>query len=164
MFYSCELLEQHVKMSTEGFWNTVAFPETNCYKFSLWICLYPHPNRHSLPSFFSSPLCWIRASVFTVITPSWKGSSKIKYSFHILPEDWTKGVVLYWCAGRCQVFNLAAAVEGLISHPPGPVAGVYFLPSLLATTSTALFLCTPRMFLNGLSHRHISLRLDIIPL
>lgn len=59
-------------------------------------------------------------------------------SFHLIPEDWIKGVVPCWCTGFCQVFNLAAVVEGLISYPPGPVALAYSF-SLLATTSAAPF-------------------------
>lgn len=77
-------------------------------------------------------------------------------SCHPLPEDWIKGVVLYWCTACCQVFNLAAAVEGLISYPPGPVALAYSLLSLSwQQRQLHRSPCRPHMSHNCLSAAHV---------
>lgn len=137
MLYSCELLEHHVKMSTEGFGTAYCFLKqivTNLASEFVFIHIQIG-SQYSLFFFFFYLTAEERET--KPLFSQWSHLHEkvpLKYcsisSFHTLSEDWIKGVALYWYTGCCQVFNLAAAVEGLISYPPGPVSLAYSLPSL----------------------------------
>lgn len=147
MVYSCELLEHHVKMSTEGFGTVYCFPETNCYKFSLWICLYPHPNRQSVLLFFFFFLQLLRGkriltSVLTVITPSWKGSTIIllRIFFSHSSRGLNKGCNAILMYRLLPSFQFSSS-SGRINIVPSWSCGFGLFPpfSLLATVSAAPF-------------------------
>lgn len=128
MLYSCELLDHHVKMSTEGFGTTHCFLKQIVTK-PLNLSSSTSKQAVSTLSLFFPPTAAQKKDpglCFHSDHPVIK-KGPIKYYSVSSFRGLNMGVVLYWCTGGCQVFNLAAAVKGLISSPPGPVDLAYSL-------------------------------------
>lgn len=162
MFYSCELLEHHVKMSTEGFGTVYCFLKqivTNSASEFVFIHIQ---SKQSVLSSFIPKDCYAER-VSDPLFSQWSHlheKGPLKYcsvsSSLTFPEDWIKGVVPLWSTGFCQVFNLAEAVEGLLLYPPGPVALAYSVPSLSwQQCQLHRSPCRPRMSYNCLSLAHV---------
>lgn len=163
MFYSCELLEHHVKMSAEGFETADCFLKqivTNSAPEFVFIHIQPG-SRHS--HFFQQlqSIKRIWASVFTVIAPSWKGFTKILQciSFSHSPRGLNKrcSAILYRLKPRFQFSSSGGGINITPSWSCGFSLSSPF--SVLAAVSAALFHLTCLTIVHS---QHMLFMLDIL--